>query len=306
MATPPPLALGVNLPWRRYGCDFGTNAWRIGGLAAHDTARVRRALDDARRSGAAAVRWFFFCDGRAGIDYDAGGRPLGLQPSALHDVARALDLVGEAGLRLVPVLFDFHWARRRHVVNGVQLGGRSWILRDPVTRHHLTTRVIDPLLARVGHDPRILMWDLCNEPEWMAHQWAPPSARLARPCVRRWLSELAMHVHWSSPHPVTVGLASSRGLPLLHGVEVDVLQVHWYDQHQRRAPLERCPALPGRPRPVVLGEYPSAGSRRTVREILDAAGSAGYAAAWGWSLLAEDSATSYHDLLAAMREMRHA
>ena len=84
MATPPPLALGVNLPWRRYGCDFGTNAWRIGGLAAHDTARVRRALDDARRSGAAAVRWFFFCDGRAGIDYDAGGRPLGLQPSALR------------------------------------------------------------------------------------------------------------------------------------------------------------------------------------------------------------------------------
>jgi hypothetical protein len=85
---------------------------------------------------------------------------------------------------------------------------------------------------------------------------------------------------------------------------VDVLQVHWYDQHQRRSPLERCPVLPGRPRPVVLGEYPSAGSRRTVHDILEAARRAGYAAAWGWSLLADDGATSYETLLDAMREAR--
>lgn len=301
--TPPPLtlSLGVNLPWRRYGCDFGTNAWRIGGLAVHDCARVRHALDAARRSGADTVRWFVFCDGRAGIDYDDSGVPVRLQPSVLADLTRALDFVGGAGLRLVPVLFDFHWARPRRVVNGVQLGGRSWILRDAVARHQLIARVIDPVLAHLGNDARIAMWDLCNEPEWMAQPWWPAPARVARHHLRRWLAELATHVRWASPHPVTVGLASSRGLSLVRGVDVDVLQVHWYDQHQRRAPLERCPVLPGRRRPVVLGEYPSAGSCRSVHEILEAARAAGYAAAWGWSLLADDSATSYDDLLGAMR-----
>lgn len=304
--TPLPLSLGVNLPWRRYGCDFGTNAWRLGGLAVHDGARVRRALVDARRSGAETVRWFLFCDGRAGIEYDDAGVPWRLQSSVLADLTRALDLVGDAGLRLVPVLFDFHWSRPRRSVNGVQLGGRSWILRDAVARHHLLSRVVDPLLAHVGGDVRIAMWDLCNEPEWMAQPWWPASARVARHCLRRWLAELAMHVRWASPHPVTVGLASSLGLSLVRDADVDVLQVHWYDHHQRRAPLERCPVLPGRPRPVVLGEYPSAGSRRSVHEILDAARAAGYAAAWGWSLLAEDSATSYDSLLGAMRSAPHA
>jgi hypothetical protein len=304
MPAATPLSLGVNLPWHRYGCDFGTNAWQTPGLARHDCTRVRRALAEARRSGADAVRWFLFCDGRAGIDYDADGLPLGLQASVHDDVDRALDVVGDAGLRLVPVLFDFHWARPLRMVEGVQLGGRAWILRDAVTRHLLTTRVVDPLLAHVGDDPRILMWDLCNEPEWMVRPGWPPAARVASHAIRRWLAELALHVRWGSRHPVTVGLASGRGVSLLRDADVDVLQVHWYDQHQRRSPLERCPVLPGRPRPVVLGEYPSAGSRRTVHDILEAARRAGYAAAWGWSLLADDSATSYETLLDAMREAR--
>lgn len=305
-STPLPLSLGVNLPWWRYGCDFGSNAWRIGGVAARDGAEVRRALDDARSSGARTVRWFLLCDGRAGIEFDAAGLPVRLQPSLFADLDRALELVAAAGLRLVPVLFDFHWAKPARTVNGVQLGGRSWLLRDPVARHHLVTRVVDPIVARVGADPRIAVWDLCNEPEWMAQPWWPASARVSRDCLRRWLAELAMHVRWASPHPVTVGLASSRGLSLIRDADLDIVQVHWYDHHQRRAPLERCPVLPGRARPVVLGEYPSAGSRRSVLEILDAARAAGYAAAWGWSLLADDSASSYDGLLDGMRQAPHA
>lgn len=301
----PPFSLGVNLPWKRYGCDFGTNAWRIGGLAAHDAAPIRRALDAAREAGADVVRWFVLCDGRAGIDFEPSGLPARLQPAVHDDLRRALDLVGDAGLRVVPVLFDFHWARPRRLIEGVQVGGRGWMLRDPVARHLLATRVVTPLVERIGADPRVALWDLCNEPEWMSQPCWPLDARVPRHHVRRWLGELALHVRAASPHALTVGLASARGVPLVRDADVDTLQVHWYDRHQRRAPLERCPRHARHDGPVVLGEFPSAGSARTPAAIIDTARAAGYAGAWGWSLLAQDSATSRDDLLRALRRARH-
>ncbi len=300
---PAPFSLGVNLPWKRYGCDFGSNAWRIGGLAVHDNAAVRRALDTAREAGADIVRWFVFCDGRAGLDYDAAGLPARLQPAVFDDMARALDIVGQAGLRLVPVLFDFHWAATRSVVNGVQLGGRGWMLRDPQARLALVAHGVKPLLAAVGHDPRIALWDLCNEPEWMARpRWAL-GGRVGRRTLRRWLGDLLSEVRRLSPHPVTVGLASAQGLRLVETLDLDVWQVLWYDRHDRRSPLTPCPAVASSSRPMVLGEFPSAGSRRAPLEILAASRAAGYAGAWGWSLLAQDSATSAPDLLAALRQI---
>src|SRR5690606_5971033 len=80
---PEPFSVGVNLPWRRYGCDFGTNAWRIGGLTGHDAAPIRRALEEAADAGATVVRWFVLCDGRAGIDFTPDGWPVRLQPGVL-------------------------------------------------------------------------------------------------------------------------------------------------------------------------------------------------------------------------------
>lgn len=298
------FSLGVNLPWKRYGCDFGTNAWRIGGLAVHDNAALRRALDAASRAGADIVRWFLFCDGRAGIDYDAGGLPRRLQPAVLDDLARALDVVGEAGLRMVPVLFDFTWAGPRRIVNGVQLGGRGWLLRDALARQALTTRCVDPLVAHVGHDPRIAMWDLCNEPEWMTRPWWPPSRRVGPRTMRAWLGELAGQVRRASPHPVTVGLASAGGFPLVDTLDLDVWQVHWYDQHAHRSPLTPCPRVRHGNRPLVLGEFPTAGSRRSPVDIVSTSRAAGYAGAWGWSLLAQDTASSAADLLAALQQAR--
>lgn len=295
--VPRPFTLGVNLPWRRYGCDFGVNAWRLGGLTRHDAAPIRRALDAAAEAGARLVRWFVLCDGRAGIDYTATGWPQRLQPAVLDDLDRALALADGAGLQLVPVLFDFTWGRPATLVNGVQLGGRQTLLRDPVARQALAALCVEPLVRPFGRDRRIACWDLCNEPEWLS-QSIRPSARLPRHLVRRWLGELALRVRWVSGHPVTVGLATARGLPFVAGLDLDLVQVHWYDRHQRRAPLGRRPRTPG---PVVLGEFPSAGSAQSPAAILAAARQAGYAGAWGWSLMADDTATDARALLNGLR-----
>lgn len=289
---------GANLPWVRYGGDFGANAWQPeGGLSVTHPADLDTTLGAARQAGAAVIRWFVLCDGRAGLDWTTGTPRL--QPVVLHDLDVALSALARHQLRMVPVLFDFTWAHRRRLERGVQLGGRARVLRDPVSRHHLW-RAVDGLLAAFGRDHRVACWDLWNEPEWMASPFQPPGCRLSRRLVRRCLAELALHARWHAQQPITVGLASVLGLPLCRDLGLDLLQVHWYDHLERRAPLARRAHAASSFTPIVLGEFPTRGSQRSLADIHRDARHAGYAAAWPWSLRANDKASDPARALAAI------
>jgi len=226
--------LGVNLPWVRYG-DFGTNAWHPGGGLAtfRETGALAGRLQEVRASGATALRWFLFCDGRAGILFDTDGLPRGLTPGTLRDVEVAVQLAGDAGLHLVPVLFDYLWCARRRMVRGVQMGGRAAILLHPRGRMALLERVVRPTLERFGSEPAILAWDVFNEPEWVTFglgTWRPWRA-LGRTAMRGWLAMLVDEVHARTQHLATIRSASARWLdrrvayegsepsPIRHGVE---------------------------------------------------------------------------------------
>ena len=285
------LARGVNLPWICYGGDFGANAWApAGGLSCRDSSDLHRILERAATAGTQLIRWFVLTDGRAGISYDASGTPRELQPVVLDDLAVALDALRTHGLRMVPVLFDFTWTDAARVVNDVRLGGRAAVLRDAVSRHALW-RVVDTLVGPFGRHEGIAMWDLWNEPDWMMAPWRPPVRRLAPRRVRQALEELALHVRWHATQPITVGLASTRGLSLCRMLDLDVLQVHWYDPLESRAPLAHRPDVPWSRAPWILGEFPTRGSARTPETIVSMARHAGYVAAWPWSLNADDRST---------------
>jgi hypothetical protein len=298
------LPRGVNLPWLQYGSDFGANRWHPqGGLSTRRLDALHGCLAAARRAGAEVVRWFVLCDGRAGLDYDEFGVPSRLQPVVLDDMEAALSALHAHDLRMVPVLLDFTWGRPRRLVNGVPIGGRAHVLRDPVARHRLW-RALDALLIGFGRDGRIAMWDAWNEPEWLSAAWRRPIDRLSRRLVRRCLAELVLHVRWHATQPVTVGLASARAVPLCRGLELDALQVHWYDHLERRAPLATLPHAHAVDVPVILGEFPTRGSARTVHQIVETARATGYAAAWPWSLCADDGASGASSALRALEATR--
>lgn len=295
------LPPGANLPWLRYGGDFGANAWSTaGGLSTRDRSDLHRCLDAAAEAGARVVRWFVLCDGRAGITFDPLDAPVALQPVVLDDMAAALEALRGHGLRMVPVLFDFTWTDPRRLVEGVAIGGRAHVLRDPVSRHALW-RVTDDLVGAFGSHPGIAMWDLWNEPEWMAAPWRPPARRVSQRRLRQCLGELALHVRWHASQPLTIGLASVHGLPLCRDLGLDVLQVHWYDHLERRAPLDRCPRVPWSEAPLLLGEYPTRNTRHAPDVIVHTSHRAGYAAAWPWSLHADDQASDPHASLHGIR-----
>jgi hypothetical protein len=234
------------------------------------------------------------CDGRSGIRVSADGATAGIDDAVLADVDAALEELDRAGMQAVLVLLDFLLAASARHEAGVQMGGRRRWIADDDERARLVDLVLRPLVERHGRDAPVAAWDVLNEPEWMTRGWGRHDAviRVSRRQVRRFLAESAAMVRASSPFPVTVGLASAGGLELVRNLGLDVYQVHWYDRDELRWPLQTPVARYGLDRPVLLGEYPTRGSRRTAGDIVETAQRAGYAGALAWSALARDAASA--------------
>jgi hypothetical protein len=294
------FTLGVNLPWLRYGGDFGANAWEPrGGVSRPDVrARLAEVLARLADRGLSTVRWFLIGDGRAGLRLGADATPAGLDDRFLPDVDAALGVLRDLDLEVIFVLVDFLWFRRARRLRGVQMGGRAALVTSPRRRARLLDAVLEPILERYGRDPVIRAWDVINEPEWAtrgfgARRLAPSVGRAE---MRAFIGDVVERVHRRTLHEATVGLASARGLPLVRDLGLDFYQCHWYDSVEGRCPLERPVASLGLDRPLLLGEFPTRGSSRRPGAIVQAARRAGYAGALAWSVLADDEASDF-DLL---------
>jgi hypothetical protein len=289
--------IGANLPWLRYGGDFGANKWSpAGGLSRRsDAGAIVEHLAALGSQGVTVVRWFVLCDGRAGVVFGPDGTPVGLDDEMARDLDTALDWLERAGLRMMPVLLDFLWCRRAKVTGGVQLGGHRRVLATGSGRRALVDGVVGPLLERYGHEPRIYAWDVINEPEWVTlgpGTWNP-WASVPRSAMRAFIAEVTARVHEVAVQPVTVGSACARWLDLVMGLGLDFYQPHWYDRFEADLPLATPVAALGADRPVVLGEFPTKGSAYSPDLVLANARAAGYQGALFWSVNADDGATDF-------------
>jgi hypothetical protein len=283
---PGEFVLGANLPWIRYGIDFGANLWRSEGGIAHPDSR--ELLDDRLAHVAAAqvsmVRWFLLCDGRAGIRFSSDGKPLGLDDRVFPDMDAAITVLSRHRLQVMFVFLDFGWCKRATHVNGVQLGGRHRVLKVRSLRGLLLDNVFRPILERYHGEETIAAWDVINEPEWVTRGLgtSSPINSLTRPDLGAFIEETASLIHNLTVHPVTVGSAGSRWRSFYRRLPLDFDQVHWYDSLAKAPPLETPVGELGFKRPVLLGEFPVQATARSVGEILETARAAGYAGAFGW------------------------
>jgi hypothetical protein len=324
---------GCNYPWSTdgntvfYGLDFGGNVW--GSHLGVSTRRTAVAADFRRMAelGFTIARWFVFCDGRSGIDFDDWGLPAGLDQWCFADLDAGLETALESGIAVVFVLLDHRWMfggihdRIADPASGALLDvrlptGRERVLATAAGRRALLERVIGPMVLRYAPGGvrgdlagAVFAYELMNEPDFVIEEWeADLSRRVKRPlpfeALADLVSGLSRIVHACSPALTTMSAARLRNLWAWDDPELglDVLQVHTYPD--TRFPGRDTNVFGTRAShlgvrlPVVLGEFPGNGPVRHPRgtsppdlslgDYLEFALSAGYAGAWPWSFSGTD------------------
>jgi hypothetical protein len=284
----PRYFVGANVPWFNWGCDFG-----CADKGGASSPVVRAALADGfgrlKAAGVHTVRWWTLEGNPVQITRDASGSPTGLNPAVYTDFDAALALADQYDLVYDFVLFSAPTALPR-----------AWIT-DPKQRQQLAD-ALAPLFERYKDHPRILAWELINEPEW--DMW---NNKIPQAPVQATVKLLAETVHAHTSTAVTIGSATLEGVPLWVGQGLDFYSPHWYDSTMASgAACARCTdaaSVSGlyhlQGSPVVLGEFyagPDADPLQRFRDLR----SKGFAGAWAWSLFSDKTNDKMHIDLSAV------
>jgi len=329
----PDFQHGCNYPWSTdgstiyYGLDFGANVW--GSHLGVSTRRpaIERDFAAMASMGFRVARWFVFADGRAGIVYDGGGLPAGVDPHFFNDLDTACEVARGVGMQLDLVLLDHRWMFEgvRDTIPDPATGalldvrlpyGRGHILHSRAGRAALFTSVIEPLVQRYGSSGaradlagQIFAFELMNEPDFVIEEWERDvSSHVKRPLrfevLAQMVAALSVLVHASGPARTTIGCARLHNLWAWEEPELglDMLQIHSYPdaRHPGRDldPVANAAPSLGFSKPVLLGEFPGNVAAQhpadaspvvqTIDEVLEAAVNGGYAGAWPWSFSGTD------------------
>ncbi len=322
---------GVNYPWRQYGGDVGATVWGTTGGVARHAPSIASDFAAMAAAGVEVVRWFVFTDGRGGLEIGVDDRPLAIQDDAWTDLDALFTLALDAGITVVPVLFDHTLAFDAHEAAGARLGGRASWLGDPDGQARVLETVVAPIAARYGArglradlGRAVCAWDLLNEPDWIVDD-LHPSPRVSTPLpfdvLAAWVREAIAELRRQDAGAVTIGNARLRFARWWDApaFDFDFLQVHaYYDPAHDFDLLATSPARLGLRRPVVVGECSAAGDGADAArgrpalpfaELAAAAARLGYAGAWPWSWRGVDAhgtprAGTFHGLRTAWRTPR--
>lgn len=277
---------GANIPWYNWACDFGCN--QNGGVSSRPP-ELEAGLGQLADAGVGVARWWVFPGDPWQIERDDLGTPTGINPAVYADFDAALQLGEQYDLHYVFTLFSSPTSLPR-----------AWLL-DPAARSRLAS-VLGNLFARYNGNPRVLAWDIFNEPEWDI--W---NGKIGQAPVQQGVRAIAASVHASSSAYVTVGSAMLDGLPLWMGLGLDFYDAHWYDYMSEGDWCARCTDYQSVKRrhaldkPLVIGEFYS-GPDTDASLRFDDWYAKGFAGAYAWSLFGGRTKDGMSVDLAAARE----
>jgi hypothetical protein len=287
---------GINYAWASFGSDFG-NPTR--GVAATRAQRLT-SLMDMKAHGVDVVRWWLFPNFQGGgVSFDStSGAPTGLGGSTAADIAAALDLAAQAGVRIEFTFFSFDTFKINVGTNTVNPHNLAALISDATLRAAVIANIIVPFAQQVNlsaNKDRVSSWDIINEPEWAIAAtptdgtdpaFTPQTTvtTVTYPVMRAFVSAVADSLHTNSNRPVTVGGSAVKWAKAWAGIG-DFYTFHMYDWINQSYPYTNTLASYGlTDKPVVLGEFPIQGLTGVpYLTLVDTLYRLGYAGALAWS-----------------------
>jgi hypothetical protein len=319
---------GVNYPWLNYGGDFGTNSWGHRGISdPQSRAQLETDFADLQKNNIRLVRWFVFCDFRAGFITNPDGSIKSLDPYVFQDMDAAVEVAREHNMMIMFVLFDFSMFNQPTQIGEVKMGGRRSLVTDPVLRRSLLDNAVQPLLQRYGNNGAIVAWEVINEPEWVmsatilhkgkhlplaidtkqlldapASELVPAVGKnfkntVTIPVMQEFVTQVATLVHQNTAQIVSVGSAKRDWVYVWNHAGLDFYQFHHYAYMEKPLPYDYPAAKLQLDKPIGVGEFPSnpKSTPRSLDSYLNLALKDGYAGALPWSYRATDPYSSFLD-----------
>jgi hypothetical protein len=192
------------------GCNFtpstASNQLELWQAATFDPATIDRELGWAESLGMNSIRLFLH-DLLWEVD----------RTRFLDRVDRVLEIAADHGISVVPVLFDGIWdpdprpgpqrSPRPGVHNSTWVQGPGAAVLADRSRWTTLRGYVDAVLDRFGDDPRVVLWDLFNEPDspnpaWVRRDPGGKSAQVADLLEQVW----DWAVEAGPAQPLTVGV----------------------------------------------------------------------------------------------------
>ena len=289
---------GVNYPYKSPQ-DFGAGAWGYSGVAQATTnAEVDTDFANLAASGVRVVKWRIFNDGRASPTFNQDGYVTGLDSHFFADLDAALEIARRHGIYLVLTLFNSGFWTTDCTQQGVHLGGHADTLTDPRKRQALIDNAIVPMLRHIASNDRVLGFEIIAEPEWGISELNKDQdnrSKLPLADVRAFVGDVAAAIHYYTPDLATVESNRASNMRYWRGLGLDYYSFSWYDWMEPWEPLDRPASSLGLDRPIVLGEFPSVGSKfYSLSQVMDIALRQGYAGAFAWSYGNADQYTNWN------------
>jgi mannan endo-1,4-beta-mannosidase len=155
---------GFNIAWFDFAKDIGKGI---------DEERLRRAASDVSKAGGNTLRWWIHVDGTTTPEWSLveGQRKVsGPGGSFIADMQRALDIVTEYGVFIVPSLWSFDMLRDNPERRPPVRDNYRLLTEDAVLESYIQGALVPMVRALNGH-PSLVAWELFNEPENMTESW---------------------------------------------------------------------------------------------------------------------------------------
>ena len=306
---------GVNMPWIRWGCDFGGPCSDgYDGVSQEDVQqRIRQRFSTLREANVHVVRWWLFPQFNYGLEREDFAEtiiaerreiridtetyyqyfPIRISFDVFKDIDKAIEIADE-----YDIYYNFTIFSSMHAIP------MEWVIESEY--RDALVRVLGELFSRYANHPRILAWEVVNEPEFASSEYGGEASTYSMDEIIRFVSDIVAEQRRVSPRTlVNIGpafIANTRedyrydiiNKWFQSGINPDFISPHYYDYMDDninifRTDANRLRSLYGsKTIPIVIGEG-YLGDPVDANERLERTRSLGYAGFWGWSLFPEST-----------------